>query len=580
MPLGNRGQGAAQAVEQLLRHAAFHRLARGFGVGGLVQARPATGEPVGLVGLVALGRFELVLQMVDEVAGGLADEIIVDQPFGLQASRINVADRRMLADLGIHLRLGERRLVAFIMAEAAIAPHVDHDVAMEFLAIFHRQLAGEGHGFGIVAIDVQDRRLDALGHVAGIGRAARELRAGGEADLVVDDEMDAAAGIVAGDAREAETFPHDALARKGRVAMDQHRQHLLMLGKVVAEGLLRAHLAQDHRIDGFEVRGIGDQRHVDLDPVKLAVGRGAEVIFDVARSADILRIGGAAGKFVENDAEALGHDIGQHVEAAAMRHAEHDFAHAARPAIFDDGFERGDHGFAAVQTKALGPDIFAAQELLILLGLDDLGQDRLLALGREVDFLVLAFHPVLQEAALLHVGDMHIFQADIAAVILPQDRHQFADGRILQTERTAEVDLLVEVGQTMIFRRQVGRLVTLGQAQRIEIGGQMPAHPIGADQHHGADAVFGGGGDVRVRHGLALRLGSGLHGHLHLRGVQRAGQIIRIRQRPIVARPARSALDLEILVLVTHRLSVPAACSRGKGRMAAGVQPGHLICRS
>src|SRR3546814_4997193 len=91
---------------------------------------------------------------------------------------------------------------------------------------------------------------------------ARELRAGRETDLVVDDEVDAAAGIVAADAGKAEAFPDDALPREGRVAMDQHGQHLLMPGQVVAEGLLRADLAQHHRIDGFEVRRVGDQRHM------------------------------------------------------------------------------------------------------------------------------------------------------------------------------------------------------------------------------------------------------------------------------------------------------------------------------
>jgi hypothetical protein len=137
----------------------------------------------------------------------------------------------MLADLGVHQRLGEARLVAFVMAEAAIAPHVDHDVALELLAELDRDLAGEGHRFGIVAVDVEDRRLDALGDVRRIGRGARELRARREADLVVDDEVDAAAGIVAADAREAEAFPDDALARHRRVAMDQHGQDLLVLGR-------------------------------------------------------------------------------------------------------------------------------------------------------------------------------------------------------------------------------------------------------------------------------------------------------------------------------------------------------------
>src|SRR3546814_13641307 len=78
------------------------------------------------------------------------------------------------------------------MAEAAIAPHVDHDIALELLAEVDRELAREGHRLGIVAVDVQDRRLNALGDVGRIGRRARELRAGRETDLVVDDEVDAA----------------------------------------------------------------------------------------------------------------------------------------------------------------------------------------------------------------------------------------------------------------------------------------------------------------------------------------------------------------------------------------------------
>src|SRR3546814_1098067 len=81
-----------------------------------------------------------------------------------------------------------------------------------------------------------------------------------ETDLVIDDEMDAAAGVVAGHARKTEAFPHDALPRKGGVAVDQHRQHLLVLGQIVAVDLLRAYLAEHDRIDRLEVRGVGDER--------------------------------------------------------------------------------------------------------------------------------------------------------------------------------------------------------------------------------------------------------------------------------------------------------------------------------
>ena len=277
-----------------------------------VEAGPAALEPVGLVGQVGLGRLELAFEQLGELVDLAVDPALVDHALALEPRGIDLRDRRVLADLRVHQRLGEARLVALVVAEAAVAPHVDDDVAVELLAIFDRQLAGEGHRLRIVAVDVEDRRLDDLGDVGRVRRRARELRRGGEADLVVDDEMDRAAGRVAGDAREAEAFGDDALAGEGGVAVEQHRQDEVALD-VVASDLLRLALAEHDRIDRLEVAGIGDQREMDLDPVELAVGRGAEMIFDVARAADVLGIGGAAGEFREDRAIGLGHDVGEHV---------------------------------------------------------------------------------------------------------------------------------------------------------------------------------------------------------------------------------------------------------------------------
>src|SRR3546814_12419477 len=72
---------------------------------------------------------------------------------------------------------------------------------------------------------------------------------------------------------EAESFRYDALARTGRIAMEQHRQHLAR-ARLAPLSLLRADLAEHHGIDRLEVAGVGDQRKVDVDPVELAVRRG------------------------------------------------------------------------------------------------------------------------------------------------------------------------------------------------------------------------------------------------------------------------------------------------------------------
>ena len=186
-------------------------------------------------------------------------------------------------------------------------------------------LAAKTTASGSSPLHVEDRRLDHLGHVGRIGRGAREARIGGEADLVVDDEVDRAAGAVALQARQAEAFRHHALAGEGRVAVDEERHDG---GAVVRRAavlvLLGAHLAEHHRIDDLEVRRVGGERQVDVVAVEGAVGRGAEMVLHVARALDVVGREGAALELVEERPVRLAHHLGEHVEAAAMGHAEHD----------------------------------------------------------------------------------------------------------------------------------------------------------------------------------------------------------------------------------------------------------------
>ena len=152
---------------------------------------------------------------------------------------------------------------------------------------------------------------------------------------------------------------------------------------------------------------------------------------------------------------------------------------------------------------------------------------------------------------------MHIFEPDRTAIIGPQHRLDLADRCRLETEHAAQIDRLVLLvgGEAMEFRRQVGRFLQLGNAQRIKIGTQMTAHPIGADQHHRADRLFGGFRHVAVRHrraGLGCRC---LDLDAHPRRVERAVQLVGIVDRPVLALPARALLLFradKILILKTH----------------------------
>src|SRR5215471_4429214 len=98
------------------------------------------------------------------------------------------------------------------MAVAAIAEHVDDHRLLKFLPEFGGDLGGKYHRFGIVAVDVENRRLNHLSDVGRIGRRTRIARIGREADLIVDDEMHRAAGAVTAQSRKSETFGNDALA--------------------------------------------------------------------------------------------------------------------------------------------------------------------------------------------------------------------------------------------------------------------------------------------------------------------------------------------------------------------------------
>ena len=282
---------------------------------------------------------------------GLGDVTFGDQPVG-----IDLHGRLMAADVVVHDRLCEGRFVAFVVAEAAVAEHVHHHRLVKLHAEFGRHLRGMHHRFRIVAVDMEDRRLDHLCHIRRIGRRAREAWIGGKADLVVDDEVQRAGDAMAAQAGQPEHLGDHALAGKGGVTVQQQRHHLGALRQrhdfaALAPGelvLLGTRLAHHHRIDDFQMRGVGGQRQMHLVAVELAVRRSAEMVLHVARALDVVGSGRTALEFMEDGAARLGHHLAEHVEAAAMRHPQHDFLQAELAAALDDLLQRRDQRLAAV----------------------------------------------------------------------------------------------------------------------------------------------------------------------------------------------------------------------------------------
>ena len=216
---------------------------------------------------------------VDEHALGF-----LDGELAALHERLNVelANAATLGDCLVHQRLGVARIVAFVVSLAAITHHVDHDVFVEPLAIFEGHLSHTNTCLGVVAVHVEDRRLHGLGDVAAIQRTARKLGAGGEPNLVVDDEVDRATHAVAVDVAHRETLGHHTLTSERRVAMNQDWQRQIRPWRLDAV-LVGAHHTQHDRVNRLEVAGVRCKLNFDLRATgTLVLAHCAKVILHVA----------------------------------------------------------------------------------------------------------------------------------------------------------------------------------------------------------------------------------------------------------------------------------------------------------
>src|SRR5689334_20818652 len=187
---------------------------------------------------------------------------------------------------------------------------------------------------------------------------------------------------------------------------------------------------------------------------------------------------------MKDGAVRFGHDLRQHAKPAAMRHANDDLAHAERAAALDDLLQRRDHGLAAVEAEALGPGEFHVAELLEAFGFDELVENGALALAREGDFLIRSLDALLDPALLRGIGNVEEFDAKRLTIGSAQDGDDLADGAELEPEHMIEKNPPVEIGFAKTVRARIELCLVLRrlEPERIEIGVEMPARPVGANE--------------------------------------------------------------------------------------------------
>src|SRR3546814_9981169 len=101
------------------------------------------------------------------------------------------------------------------------------------------------------------------------------------------------------------------------------------------------------------------------------------MVLHVAGATDVLRVRGAALELREDRREGLAEEVGQHVEAAAVRHADDHLLEAEVAAALEDLLQRRNHRLAAIEAEALGAGVLLVEELLEDLGRGDRKSTRL-----------------------------------------------------------------------------------------------------------------------------------------------------------------------------------------------------------
>ena len=353
--------------------------------------------------------------------------VVAQRRLGLLHGDVAAGDQRLGVDLPggalglhqvVHERLGERRVVGLVVPPLAVAHHVDDDVLLERLPVGEGQPGDPHHGLGVVPVDVEDRRLDHPGDVGRVHAGPRVLRGGGEAHLVVHDDVHGAAGPVPAQQRQVQRLGDHALPGERGVAVDEHGQHGEAGLALVDDVLPGPDHALEHRVDRFQVARVGHQRGLDLGAVGGAEGPlRAEVILDVAGALGAARVQ-VALELLEDLRVGLADDVGQHVQPAAVGHADDGLVHVRLGRLGEHRVDQRDQGLGALEGEPALADELGLQEHLERLGHVEPGQDAdlLVVFGARVRDL----HPVLQPAALLGVLHVHVLDADGAAVRVAQ----------------------------------------------------------------------------------------------------------------------------------------------------------------
>ncbi len=214
-------------------------------------------------------------------------------------------------------------------------------------------------------------------------------------------------------------------------------------------------------------------------------------------------------------------DMRQHIQPAAMRHAEGDFAHAVLTSVLDDLFDERDQRFAAVQSEAFGTDELFVQKVFEHFALRQSFEDGVFASSRERRMHHAAFDLFQQPRSFSGIEDVHDLCADAAAVDFFALHKQFVHRCPFVSQRIVEKDgaLAVFGSKPVGLRIEVAQRGFRREFQRIDLRCVVPKSAVGSDQRDGANRVYRRLADVCAT-GEALPFVAGKNGGIGMEIVE------------------------------------------------------------
>src|SRR5438132_4808440 len=140
-----------------------------------------------------------------------------------------------------------------------------------------------------------------------------------------------------------------------------------------------------------------------------------KVILHVASAAHVeIRI--EVRELPEDLARTFGHDVGEHVQSTAMRHAEHDLIDAMLTGSFDGKVQKRNQTLRAFERKAFRADELLSDELFEDDRVGEPREDSDLLGSVQVRSVTRTLHSFLKPMAHEAVIDVHELHTDRAAV--------------------------------------------------------------------------------------------------------------------------------------------------------------------